>query len=146
MCDENTEPMDENVKLMAECRMWNPSDEDIETMASMCHEANRALCLSQGDLSQERWSMAADWQKDSARNGVKLHVANPRANGRASHDCWMEEKLRAGWRYGETKNAEAKTHPCLLPYEALPPEQKIKDDIFRGIVRAYVDGMRKALQ
>ena len=135
----------ENEKTIAAAPPWYPPDEDIETIASICHEANRALCASQGDLSQERWSMAPDWQKDSARNGVRHCVTNPRADGRASHDSWMEEKLRAGWRYGETKDAEEKTHPCLLPYASLPPSQKIKDDIFRGIVRSYVEGMRKAL-
>ena len=131
MCNEN----------MTAPAPWAPTDEDIEVIASICHEANRALCVTQGDLSQVPWSDAPDWQKDSARNGVRLHINNPRADGRESHDCWMEEKLRAGWRYGETKDVENKTHPCLLPYNALPPEQKIKDDIFLAIVRGYLGGM-----
>ncbi len=30
----------------------------------------------------------------------------------------------------------AKTHPCLVPYGELPPEQKAKDELFLSIVRA----------
>lgn len=37
--------------------------------------------------------------------------------------------------YGEVKDGEAKTHPCLVPYEQLPPAQRLKDDLFAAIVR-----------
>ena len=118
-------------------RAWQPTDEDIENIAKLTHEANRVVCSLNGDWSQPTWEEAPDWQKDSARSGVRFHIATPHADGRASHDKWMEQKLREGWRYGETKDAEAKTHPCLLPYGSLPENQKIKDDIFKALVRAY---------
>jgi len=56
-----------------------------------------------------------------------------------SHENWLKEKAEAGWTYGAVKDVEKKRHPCFLPYEELPNEQKLKDFIFVGIVRAFWD-------
>jgi hypothetical protein len=48
----------------------------------------------------------------------------------------MAEKLAAGWEYGPVKDAEAKRHPCLVPFNQLPREQQAKDYIFRAVVHA----------
>lgn len=54
---------------------------------------------------------------------------------RASHDNWMAEKVADGWVYGEVKDPAAKTHPCIVPFDQLPPEQQFKDRLFATIVR-----------
>jgi hypothetical protein len=51
----------------------------------------------------------------------------------------MADKVAAGWHYGEVKDAEAKTHPCMVAYEELPFEQRVKDHVFRAIVSALKD-------
>lgn len=109
-----------------------------QEVARVCHEVNRAFCQSIGDNSQPTWEEAPDWQKDSAINGVKFHAANPTAGPDSSHVEWMKEKVENGWVYGEVKDPEAKTHPCIVPYEQLPVEQQSKDYIFRAIVHALV--------
>jgi hypothetical protein len=45
----------------------------------------------------------------------------------------MKDKVEAGWVYGDEKNPEAKTHPCIVEYHQLPEFQKFKDEIFRAI-------------
>ncbi len=119
-----------------------PSEEVIRKVAEICHEANRAVCATNGDLSQPSWADAPEWQKQSAIAGVKFHIERPHASPRDSHDNWMEGKLRDGWRYGATKDADRKEHPCLLPYAALPLEERVKDDVFRAIVRGYLGSIR----
>ena len=106
-------------------------------IARVCHEANRAWCEANGDFSQPNWEAAPDWQKESAMNGVAFHRANPDAGDSASHDNWMAEKVAAGWVYGEVKDPDAKTHPCIVPFGELPRHQQIKDAIFRAIVHAF---------
>jgi uncharacterized protein RhaS with RHS repeats len=108
----------------------------VEQIARICHEANASLCNSIGDHSQTSWDEAPDWQRESAIKGVQFHVANPDASASASHDSWLREKVETGWVYGEVKDANAKTHPCIVPFEQLPPEQQAKDHLFRGIVHA----------
>lgn len=107
-----------------------------EAIARVCHEVNRAYCISQGDLSQRHWDEAPDWQRQSAINGVRFALEHPDAKPSDSHDSWLAEKAADGWRYGPIKNPETKEHPCFISYSELPPAQKAKDYIFLGVVRA----------
>lgn len=43
------------------------------------------------------------------------------------HEVWAETRISQGWTYGEQRNDELKTHPCLIPYEDLPEEEKEYD-------------------
>ena len=43
------------------------------------------------------------------------------------HEVWAETRIKQGWKYGEQRNDELKTHPCLIPYEELPEEEKEYD-------------------
>ena len=65
---------------------------DVQSIARVCHEANRAYCQSIGDNSQPDWDSAPDWQKQSAENGVRFHLENPNAAPSHSHDEWLKEK------------------------------------------------------
>jgi RyR domain len=107
-----------------------------EQIARVAHEVNRAYCQALGDNSQPAWEDAPDWQRSSARNGVEFHIANPGAGPDHSHNAWLAEKTATGWKYGPTKDPEAKLHPCFVPYEMLPADQKAKDYLFRAIVHA----------
>jgi ryanodine receptor 2 len=43
------------------------------------------------------------------------------------HEVWAETRIQQGWKYGERRDDELKTHPCLVPYEELPEEEKTYD-------------------
>ena len=60
----------------------------------------------------------------------------PDATPADSHANWMAEKIADGWTYGEVKDADAKTHPCMVPYDQLPEFEKKKDALFLAIVGA----------
>ena len=109
---------------------------NLKNVAAIAHEANRMLCRVHGDQSQPDWFAAPDWQTESAIDGVKFHLDNPYAGPEASHENWLAMKEADGWVYGETKDPEAKTHPCMVPFHELPREQQAKDYLFRGIVHA----------
>lgn len=109
---------------------------NIETIARVCHEANRAICRDAGHPEMPAWDDAPQWQRDSCIDGVRFYLANPDAGPSASHEQWMRHKAAHGWVYGPEKDADKKTHPCMVPWEDLPDDQRIKDDVFRGIVHA----------
>ena len=106
----------------------------VEQIARIAHEANRALCVATGDDSQPPWDEAPEWQRSSAYNSVRFHLENPEAPASASHETWMQEKVEGGWRHGEVKDPDARTHPSLIPFEQLSPVEQAKDHLFRGIV------------
>lgn len=123
---------------------WIPSTDDIEQCARICHEANRAVCVINGDEPYPAWNEAPDWQRASAIEGVKFHFESPWADDRDSHDRWMECKLRDGWTYGAVKDPARKTHPCLLPRHALPESERIKDSLFKAICGGFSKSKREA--
>jgi hypothetical protein len=110
----------------------------VITIAKMCHEANKVWCHLNGDPSQLHWGQAPQWQIDSAINGVEHALKHPDATPEDSHSNWMAEKIADGWVYGEVKDAVAKTHPCMVPYDQMPEFQRKKDALFLAIVRALV--------
>lgn len=107
-----------------------------EEIARVAHEINRAYCASLGDDSQPKWEDAPDWQKSSAIKGVEFHLANPDAAPSHSHDEWLKEKQETGWKFGSVKDPEKKEHPCFVPYDELPAEQKAKDYLFKAVVES----------
>ena len=108
-------------------------------IAQVCHNVNKAYCESIDDFSQVDWSEAEEWQRDSAIEGVKAHLADRNLTPKDSHKSWLAHKLADGWRYGEEKDPVNKEHPCMVPYELLPQNQRSKDYIFKAVM----DSLRK---
>lgn len=115
----------------------------VTDIAQVTYEANRAYCATIGDYSMQTWGVAPEWQRETNIKGVRFHLETLRGGvtpaPSASHESWMEEKRRDGWRYGPVKRADLKEHPCFVPYEELPSAQKLKDHLFGHVVKAYFD-------
>jgi hypothetical protein len=105
-------------------------------IAKVCHQANKKWCEANGDDTQVDWRFAPEWQQQSAIDGVEFRLANPDAPASAMHDNWSKQKIADGWVYGEVKDSDKKTHPCLVPFKELPLFQQKKDKLFSAIVDA----------
>ncbi len=112
--------------------MDNP--DTLERAAQAAHEVNRVFCQHIADFPSPSWADASEEIRASARMGVRQLSEDPFMTPAESHQRWMDNKLEQGWRYGEAKNEETKTHPCLRPYHELPPSQRAKDHLFRAVV------------
>jgi len=44
-----------------------------------------------------------------------------------THEVWSENRIKDGWTYGAERDDEKRLHPCLIPYEELPEEEKEYD-------------------
>jgi hypothetical protein len=117
----------------------------------LCQQAAAGVTPEQNP-SMVPWDALSDHLKESNRQqaddiGIKLKAvhcsAAPLLNldeplfefsqdeiellARMEHDRWMTARQQDGWRHGPKKDNEAKTHPCLVPYEKLPPDEQDKD-------------------
>lgn len=114
-------------------------ESNLEVIARVVHEVNKAYCESIGDFSQKSWSEAEQWQRDSAVAGVHSMLVGEATSPADQHELWCRHKEADGWVWGAEKDAGAKTHPCLVPYYQLPEYQKRKDHLFRAVVRALTE-------
>ena len=125
--------------LRAQLRRHNLGNSDVtaEDIARVVHAANRELQIVQGDpVPSPPWDEAPDYQVREAVAGVREVLRNPGLTAEQSHELWMDRMRADGWTYGEVKDPARKTHPTLLPFGELPPEQQLKDRLFIAVVRA----------
>jgi hypothetical protein len=110
---------------------------EIDVIAQVCHEANRAYALATGeplDQVHPSWAQAPEEIRESARTGV--FAALDGATPQQLHESWCESKRKAGWIYGPVRDNASKVHPCLVDYDSLPAVQRRKDALFSKIVEA----------
>lgn len=108
----------------------------IERIAKVCHETNRAYCQTLDDNSLQPWEKAPEWQKESSRTGVAMHLSGD-YSPEYSHKSWIDQKAASGWVYGETKDEDKKTHPCMVSFQDLPLDQQVKDILFCNVVQSF---------
>ena len=116
---------------------------NIGFIAKMCHEVNKAYCSHLGDDSQVPFEEAPEDMIQSIIHGIQFHLDNPKASAADSHKNWMTKKLADGWKLGDVKDVEEKTHPLLVEYDKMPEEHRAKDAIFVSIVKTFVSNLKK---
>lgn len=110
-----------------------------ETIAEFVHEALSDWARLRGLPEYPSWSEAEEWMRASTIESVEHALAHPDAPPGAQHVQWMEQKIRDGFRWGENKDAEAKTHPMLVPFADLPEDERAKDAIVIALVKALTN-------
>ena len=110
----------------------------IGLIAAIAYSINAAYCASMGD-EQPSWDNAPESVKKGMEAGVDFHLKNPNATPEQSHEEWLKDKAENGWVYGDFKDLANKTHPNILPYAELPPEQRAKDHLFKAVVNLLKD-------
>lgn len=46
-----------------------------------------------------------------------------------AHELWAAERIAQGWSYGPQRDDERKLHPCLVPYDELPENERTFDRV-----------------
>lgn len=122
--------------------MNHPNDNlTVRDIARVCHEANRALQIANGDPVNPGWDTLDEDLRQSSMAGVLAALEGADAEG--LHRAWCAERAAQGWSYGQVKDPVAKTHPCLTPYNCLPRAQRRKDELFRAIVDTLASRTQK---
>ena len=114
------------------------SNEKIRKIAELCHTMNKIFCETIGDESHAEWQDTSIVIRESAISGVKYKLKNPQATSRQMHSNWSNDKVSAGYRYGDKKCDIAKTHPNLVEYSKLSNNEKYKDKLFMDVVGAFL--------
>jgi hypothetical protein len=112
------------------------NEEQLEFAVQLLYELNlvvRKLTNQQPivefkDISQEK--------KEYVKSALLSCWTGEKRTHEEQHKLWMQNKLEAGWTYGEKEDAVAKTHPSILPYDQLSWTEKLKDMLFQAVAEA----------
>lgn len=107
-----------------------PKPEAVLLCAKICHAVVEAMNAEHNEVTLT-WEISGP----SCVAGVERVLANPKETAEQNHEAWMAYKAAEGWKWGPTKDAGLKTHPCMVPYGALGPFARSKDAVFHAIVR-----------
>jgi len=117
----------------------------VELCARAAHAVNCIFVEAVGEpITIGPWEMLKEERKEGIRQGVRAALLNPDMEPGDSHKGWLATMEAAGWKYGPVRDEEAKVHPCMLPYDALPPEQRAKDAQFLTVVNAHAHALMEA--
>jgi hypothetical protein len=112
-------------------------------MAEICHEANRLYCQFSQSYTTLKWLKLDSRAQKGIVAGVEFIQKNPDATAEDCHENWCQWMLGDGWTPGGVLDRMAKVHPNIAPYDTLPARERIKDEIFIGIVRACLLPLRE---
>ncbi|HDR9065511.1 TPA: RyR domain-containing protein [Burkholderia contaminans] len=98
------------------------------------HEVERAYRKSVGEADAPSWEKASPQAREGAIFSVRA-LAGGCVTPESIHAQWVSEMSRLGWTRGDAVDYEAKTHPNLTEYAALPREIQTRDALMVAVVR-----------
>lgn len=116
-----------------------PDKITIRQIAEVCHEANRVLQKHRVGVYVPvalPWDEIDQHTRMSVIDGVISILSGEITSPEQSHENWLRFKEADGWTYGEVKDSLAKTHPFIVPFEAMTIGDQAKDQVFFAIVKA----------
>ncbi len=108
----------------------------LDAIARTVHEALRGWAAAHGQHDIPAWDDAPGWMHASTRESVLHALENGGSDGRSQHEQWLAQKQADGWRHGPVKDAAAKTHPLMIPWDQLPDWERRKDTLINALARA----------
>ncbi len=113
----------------------------VELMAKAIHEIRRDLTAVQPEPSKiDKWA-ALPWDElPDIYQKVEVAVvafrfSDPGADSRSSHQTWMNQLIKSGYKWGEKNSIVDKTHSFLVPYDQLPYEKRLGNAIIDSVMK-----------
>jgi len=118
---------------------------ELDLVTRAAHEVDRSWNEVIGAHVNKQWEVLTEKEQQTAKNAV-IGVITHDFNAEQTHVSWVAEKKSQGWTYGEVKDLERKTHPCLVSWAELPIEFRVKDELWVDTVRSFVKHLWKVPQ
>ncbi|GBC62521.1 hypothetical protein DENIS_3493 [Desulfonema ishimotonii] len=98
----------------------------VEQAARSFHQHLKAFRESLGDYTLPDWEETTKHNREMGVRFVRYTLANQSITPESHHEKWVANMAKRGWRHGNERNPDKKTHPCMVPWEDLPYHEQAK--------------------
>jgi len=106
-------------------------------IAKVIHSANVAYVDAIGGRTvNPSWEEAREEQRDSLIKAVASTIVNP-LTPQISHEQWCVTREKEGWTRDLKYDFNRKTHPNMVPFDQLTPEEQFKPYLYMGIASIF---------
>lgn len=127
---------DEGVQFGGGVQLDPDDRETVATLEGVCRigwAAHTAWEWYIGEIANPEWIYLDPEKQREVADSVLWLKDHPTSSVAAQHDAWRAIKAAKGWQFGEDKDARAKTHPNMVPFDELPFSQQMKAKLWRHI-------------
>jgi len=108
----------------------------MQEIARVAHEGVCGLRQANGFGDCPPWEETTVEERQHAMQATITVIRHRSFDSEGLHEKYIAEMQDNGWTYGEAMDPQLKTSPMLVPFAALPIEQRQEDMVFRAIVLA----------
>lgn len=104
----------------------------LQRRAIFVYEGARMQAMAaNAPIVPEPWSLRDAAFRNQFRDIITKQCGPDRfTDPKEAHDSWWRKYEEMGWVYGEVRDADAKTHPDMVPFDQLDPRERDKDAVF----------------
>lgn len=110
---------------------------EIEQISKTTHEVHLSYCRSMGIDTQGKWEEISEAHKNGIISSVKGILLGEISTKVESHNNFINNKIKDGWKWGEYYCKNKKTNPRLVVYQLLSLEDKVKESLFFDCVSSF---------
>lgn len=108
--------------------------DQITLLAETCHGILQQYAKPFGHELKD-WSELSNKEHQHYIGRIAHFMLYPDAKVSAPHEAWSMRMKLNGWRYGGELDAKKLTHPNIIDFELMEPEQQAQDYIIYGLVK-----------
>ena len=109
-----------------------PTGSLLERQAIFTYEVARLQAAAvSAPIVPEPWSTRDEaFRKQYLEITAKMMGPDRFKSPEDAHDSWWDAYVELGWTYGPVRDADAKTHPDMVPFAELGWEERVKDAVW----------------
>jgi hypothetical protein len=109
-------------------------DTEIELISKVCLDVISIMRFCDDLPIFPAHEMASEWFKAKINRWIN-RVINENLTPEGLHGAWLDEKVAAGWVFGNMRNEQEKTDPFIRRYKELPSSRKKEYNVFVEIIK-----------
>lgn len=110
---------------------------NIDKIAKIAHKAHNSLCIELGH-SITKWNELAYQHVEIIKESAEKILSGEYTSAEDSHKNFVKMKKANGWKFGFEYSLVEKTNPRVIDFEALSPNEILKEQLFFNTVKAFL--------